>query len=205
MLFACAIWLATPVAAQTLELPTPAAAYADRDPAGAIYPDMDPSTPGMEDTLNQAVRRGRGNPVPIAQRGLYYFMQGQRSRGQRDYDRALSLAEPGSPEQRYVHWSHGWALHAAGDHAGALAQWRLAAQLHGGNPHWAPSTFAMALWSLGARELAVEFFTVAVEGDPALWRSLEAIEATTRDWRPNERLTMLSIHNQWLSSQPGGE
>ena len=62
----------------------------------------------------------------------------------------------------------------------------------------------MALWSLGARELAVEFFSVAVGEDPALWRSLEAIEATTRDWRPNERLTMLSIHNQWLSTQPDG-
>lgn len=189
--------LALPAAAQTLDLPTPAASYTDHDPAGTIYPDIHPSSPELEATLNQGVRRGRNNPVPLAQRGLYFTLQGQRSRGQRDYDRALSSGEEGSAERRYAHWSYGWALHASGDHAGALAHWRTAADLHGGRPNWVPSTLAIALWSLGARESAVTFFDVAVQDNPAMWEADDAVQATTRDWRPNDRLTILSIHNQW--------
>lgn len=201
LLALAAAWLAIPAAAQTLDLPTPAASYSDHDPAGAIYPDMDPSTPDLEATLNQGVRRGRNNPVPLAQRGLFYTLQGQRSRGQRDYDRALASGEDGSAERRYAHWSYGWALHASGDHAGALEHWRTSAQLHGGNPHWVPSTYAIALWSLGAREPAVAFFDIAVREEPALWETDAAVEATTRDWRPNDRLAILSIHNQWQSAR----
>lgn len=201
-LFACALALLPGGAlAQELDVPTPAAAYPDRDPAGAIYPDMDPSDPGLEATLNQAVRRGRNNPVPMAQRGLYFHLQGPRSRGQRDYERAFQAGEPGSAELRYAHWSYGWALHATGDHAGALAQWRTAAEQHGGHPHWVPSTFAIALWSLGARDSALDFFDVAVRDDPALWRTSEAVQATTQGWRPNDRLAILSIHNQWKASR----
>lgn len=201
-LLAFALALLAPAAlAQTLELPTPAAAYADQDPAGAAYPEIHPASPDLEATLNQGVRRGRNNPVPLAQRGLYYTLHGQRSRGQRDYDRALTSGEEGSAERRYAHWSYGWALHASGDHAGALAQWRIAADLHGGHPHWVPSTYAIALWSLGARESAVAFFDVAVRDNPALWQTGEAVEATTQDWRPNDRLTLLSIHNLWQSAR----
>lgn len=202
-LLACALCLAAPAVAQDLELPTPAAAYADPDPAGAIYPDMDPTIPGLEDSLNQAVGRARNNPVALAQRGLYQYLQGQRTRGQRDYERALAVAGSASVEQRYVHWSQGWALYTTGDFAGALAQWRASADLHGGQPHWVPPTFAMALWSLGARDAAVAFFDVAVRDRPSSWATPEAIEATTSDWRPNERLAILSIHNQWQSMGPG--
>ena len=203
-LLACALCLAAPALAQTMDLPTPAASYTDRDPAGATYPDMDPATPGVEGSLDQAIEQQRGNPVPLAQRGLYHFLDGQRSRGQRDFDRALAAAEPGSTELRYVHWSQGWALYASGDPSGALAQWRTATELHGGHPHWVPATFAGALWSMGARESAVAFFDVAVRDEPALWETVEAVESTTREWRPNERLAMLSIHNQWQATRPEG-
>lgn len=187
-------WAST---AAALEIPVPAERYADPDPAGSVYPDLDHTDETIEASLNSAIRRNRDNPVPLAQRGLLHFLQGARSRGQRDYDRAFSVGDAEGPERRYAHWSYGWALYGTGDHAGALAQWMTAHRLHGGDPQWVPATYALALWSIGAREVAVDFFDRAARGQPGLWGSAAAVDATTAGWRPNERLVMQSLYNAW--------
>lgn len=197
----CILALLIPDMASAQALPVPAASYPDADPAGGVYPEMDPDQPGLEAALNSAVRRDRDNPVPLAQRGMMYFLQGVRTRGQRDYDRAFEVGEPGSAELRYAHWSYGWTMLSVGEHATAVAHWQRAAGMHPGNPEWVPATIAVGLWSMGARDTALAFFDVAAREQPGRWASVEAVNSTTAGWRPNERLAAQSLHDHWRSIQ----
>lgn len=197
--FLLALLLPLPASAQGFVLPEPAISYPDPDPAGGVYPEMDPTEPGLEATLNSAIRRSRDNPVPLAQRGMMFFLQGVRTRGQRDFDRAFAIGEPGSPQLRYAHWSYGWAMLSIGEHATAVSHWQRAGDLHPGNPEWLPATLAVGLWSMGERETALAFFDVAAREQPGRWGSAEAVNATTAGWRPNERLAAQSLHDHWRS------
>lgn len=178
---------------QAFELPVPATSYPDEDPAAAVYPSLDPADPAVERALQDALRRDRRNVTAMAQLALLQAWRGPRGRWERDYERAAALAPAGSPEARYVRWSWGWALFAGGDFRGALTQWRAAEQAHGGRPYWVPATYAIVLWAMGERELALQFFAVAAREQPQRWGSAEATAATVARWRPNERFAAESL------------
>lgn len=175
-------------------LPQPAANYPDADVAGSIYPSVDIDNPNLESGLQEILRRDRRNVPAAAQLALLQAWRGQqRGRWQRDFDRARNLAADGSDEARHVHWVRGWALFGIGDYPGALEQWQEAERLHGGRPDWVPSTYAVLLWSMGYRELGLDFFEIAARDQPEYWGSPAAAAATAQSWRPNERLAVESM------------
>lgn len=188
-------------AAWAQALPTPAPSYPDPDPGAAIYPELDLRNPNLDAGLQDMLRRDRRNPVLAAQAALVPVLRGQRGRWQREFDRARAMAEPGSPELRYVLWSRGWAHFSLGEYPAALQHWQEAEALHGGRPEWVPATYAVVLWSMGQRELGLEFFAVAARDRPERWGSVAAVDATVAQWRPNEKLAAQSMASHLARSR----
>ena len=142
------------------------------------------------------------NPMLRLQSAWMHADRGMRQRIERDAEAALRLSEDGSVMRRMAHYNYGWLRFRVGEFELAKAQWLQAYALHGGQPDWVPSHFALLLWSQGDRETALAYFGKAAEAQPALWGREADLDAATADFGPNERLAMQSMHDAWLREAP---
>jgi hypothetical protein len=75
-----------------------------------------------------------------------------------------------------------------------------AEELHGGNPLWAPTTYAIGLWAAGEKDKAVEFYKAAVRSNPRRYGTASGLAETTRGWDPDQRQTIEAVYTAWRES-----
>jgi hypothetical protein len=72
-----------------------------------------------------------------------------------------------------------------------------AEKLHGGQPIWAPTTYAIGLWVAGDRDLARQFYKSAVRSNPRRWGEAAGLAEATREWNANEKLAVEAVYADW--------
>ncbi|WP_395794037.1 type IV pilus biogenesis/stability protein PilW [Aquimonas sp.] len=189
-----------PLAAQ--DLPPLDARYDQADPAARWVQRVDIDNATERAALDTSLRREGRNPVLRLQSAWMHADRGMRQRIERDAEAALRLSEEGSLTRRMVHYNYGWIRFHLGEFELAKAQWLQAYALHGGQPDWVPSHFALLLWSQGDRETALTYYAKAAESQPTQWGREADLDAATADFGPNERLAMQSMHEAWLRDAP---
>lgn len=181
------------------------------DPTAVSYTDPDPAAsylviaPGRRAAhrkmINAAIQKNPHNSVALSHRA-YLFAQGDDPvRAKRDFDAALEYAGPDDVYRRNVLWSRGWVNYDLGSVDVALADWGRAEQLHGGHPYWVTYTYALAYWTMGSRELALQWFDATVRAIPA-WGTDSGFEQKIKHWRPHPKAQMRALFAEWRSRHP---
>ena len=181
------------------------------DPTVALYADPDPAAlhlaiaPGKRAAhrkmINAAIQKNHRNSFALAHRA-YLFADGDDPvRAKRDFDAALEYAGQDDVFRRNVLWSRGWVNYDLGSIDVALADWGRAEQLHGGHPYWATYTYALAYWTMGSRELALQWFDATVRAIPA-WGTDSGFEQKIKYWRPQQQTQMRALFAEWRSRHP---
>jgi len=192
-LAACAV---TAQAAEPLPPRSPQGVYRDDDPAaGAMRP---PSGNPFDYRryLDAVIRQSPDNVAALVARAYLLRNAGQLERAQRDLERAAAAARPGSPQERHLLWSRGWAGYDLGDHRAAFDDWDRAIAAHGGRPFWAPYSMALLYWTTGDRDTAMAWYDAAVASNPD-WGTDTGFEARTDAWRPQQRERMREAFALW--------
>jgi hypothetical protein len=201
LVLALGLALAHVASAQTL--PKPAEFYFDEDPR-ALKPLLAPGqdTPAELERILKKAERDPKAVVELAQLGHLAMTGGRIDTGREMYARAQARITRTHPAWRQVTWNHGWDLYRAGDAAGALQQW---AQLTAGarsEVSWMPPTYALALWTLGRRDEAVQWYAAAVRTQPDAWKSSDGYARLLPDWKDSERATLAEVHDAWVAQPP---
>jgi tetratricopeptide (TPR) repeat protein len=178
-------------------LPKPAELYKDADPNARADPKIDANDPNLERYLDDRLAQDPGDVPARAERGYQRAQRGDAKGSEADFKRARKAAADTVSRQRYVLWSHGWALLAQDQPEAALKDWRDAQHLHGGNPYWVPYSFAVALHAAGRDDEAVAYYAAAARSSPERWGSRAAMLESTRDWKPHERARMEAVYAMW--------
>lgn len=194
---------ASPLHAQSGNVPAPAGSYPDGDPA-AVRPEMlDPQDRAARQNLEQIIRRAPKNVPAKVQNAWLLLARGTRQRGYDAFEDAIASAPAGSLPLRHAHWNYGWALFNGAELQQALDHWLIAADLHGGHPAWVPTTFAVGLWLTGRNDLAIDYYAAAVKSDPDRWGETAGLAEATRDWGANEKLAIEAVHAAWMARNGG--
>ena len=180
-----------------LPSPTPAEGYGADDPLAVAPKRIDPTDNAARQMLEQILQYDPENVKARIQNAELMMARGMRQRGLDEYAYALRLAEGDPEKQRMVHWNYGWALHRAGEAYGAITQWMKAEALHGGNPIWAPTTYAIGFWAAGEKAKAIEFYKAAVRSNPRRWGTASGLAESTRGWDPAQRQTIEAVYAAW--------
>lgn len=200
-----ALGLAMAHAASAQTLPRPSEFYFDTD-ARALKPLMTAgadSPAEIERMLKKIERDATPRAVPEMAHLAHLAMAGGRVETGRDlYLRALARIDRSHPMWRPVVWNYAWDLYRAGDAAGALAQW---AALHSAGrlqASWIPPTYALALWTVGRRDEAVQWYAAAVRTQPGDWSGTGGYARLLPDWRETERATLAEVQAAWAAKPP---
>ncbi len=130
---------------------------------------------------------------------------GRADLGRELYGRALVRITPSDALWRAVMWNYGWDLYRAGDAAAALKQWRTLMMSRGVSPAWLPPTLAMALWTLGRKDEAVQWYAAAVRTEPGQFRDSSRHAQVLPDWTADERATLADVQAAWARNPPSGK
>ena len=63
-------------------------------------------------------------------------------------------------------------------------------------------TFALALWTLGRKDEAVQWYAAAVRTEPAQWSTPARYAALLPHWRDEERATLAEVQRAWAANPP---
>lgn len=177
------------------------ARYVDEDLAAVGYHARPGGKARFRAQLNAAIQRNPRDVEALVQRAYILHNAGDDKRARRDFDAALGAAAPGSDMERRVLWSRGWFAYDDGDATSALRDWQRAVQLHGGHPFWASYTYALAYWTLGQRDEALEWFDAAVIAMPE-WGTEEGFARRIQHWKPEQRERMRALFEAWKQRSP---
>lgn len=198
-----AVSLALAGAAHAQSLPKPAEFYFDAD-ANATKPVV-----AVRDSGDAAVERLlkviRRDPRAVAERAqlAHLAMAGGRAElGRELYEAALAQLDTNDARWRAVQWNYGWDLYRSGAHADALQRWLMLATARATTAQWMPPTFALALWQLGRRDEAVQWYAAAVRTEPTQWRTAEQFATLLPDWREDERAMLAEVQQAWAANPP---
>lgn len=199
---ALALLLATPAGAQTL--PAPAEFYFDADtrtvtPLVAIEGDDDQTHARLMQLVD---RNGRAAETARAQLARALMRSGREDTGRAMYAQAFTATANRSPLRSALHWNFAWDLYRLGHHAEALDQWRQALDGRLVRPAWAPPTLALALWSTGRRDEALQWYAAAVRTEPNLWNDPARYPTLLPDWTDAERRTLAEVFAAWQAAPP---
>ncbi|WP_334131642.1 tetratricopeptide repeat protein [Silanimonas lenta] len=189
-------------------LDPPGVAPADRldaDPAARYIPLPINVPPGSAQIqrlrlVERALRRHPDHPALLRERAFIRYKRGEVDAAEADYARALQVAGDDALLRRHVLWSQGWSRFDAGNDASALAVWREAVALHGGEPFWWPYTAALAEWRLGRRDEAVALYGRAVRGMPE-WGSEDGFTLRTRHWPEQQFSVASAVFRAWQAQK----
>lgn len=182
--------------------PDPAAAlYIDPDPAASYVPIPAGRRAAHRNRINAALQKNHRNSVALSHRA-YLFAEGDDPvRAKRDFDAALEYAGVDPVFRRNVLWSRGWVNYDLGSVDVALQDWGMAQQLHGGHPYWISYTYALGYWTMGSRELALQWFDAAVRAIPE-WGTDSGFEQRIKHWRPRQQTQMRALFAEWRVRHP---
>ena len=139
--------------------------------------------------LAKIIERKAHAPTEAAQLAHLAMEGGRVELGRQLYGRALREIDSGSTYWRAIMWNYAWDLYHLGAHEEAFKYW---ATLHGArnvSAAWMPPTYAVALWSLGRKDEAVEWYAAAVRSEPDLWRD-------------SDRATLAQVRQAWAENPP---
>lgn len=181
------------------------------DPTLALYADPDPAAsyllipPGKRSAfrkgVNAAIQKNPRNSVALSHRA-YLFADGDDPvRAKRDFDAALEYSGQNDIFRRNVLWSRGWVNYDLGSVDVALQDWGKAEQLHGGHPYWVTYTYALGYWTMGSRDLALQWFDATVRAIPE-WGTDSGFEQKIKHWRPQQQAQMRALFAEWRSRHP---
>lgn len=154
------------------------------------------------DKLAALVQRDSHAVEARVQLGTLALSGGRRELGEQLYKGALSNLTNGSPQYRQVSWNYGWALYRAGDVEQALHEWLTLAGGRPATPDWVPPTLALALWKLGRKEEAINWYAAAVRTWPDKWGDPSALASVLPEWTDEERATLAEAAAAWQANPP---
>ena len=184
-------------ASERVPVPKPAEVYRDADPNVRADPKADANDPNLARYLDERLAQDPSDVPARVERGYQRAQRGDATGAEADYARASKAAADTVQRQRYVLWSHGWALLAQNQPEAALKDWRDSQHLHGGNPYWVPYSFAVALRAAGRDDEAVAYYAAAARSDPERWGTRSAMLETTKSWKPQERTRIEAVYALW--------
>ena len=154
----------------------------------------------VQKLLDTRSRRRRDADLASGQLAHIAYASGRAETGAALYADALT-GTSSAPMRMALHWNHGWDLYRAGDAAAALEQWRVAGMERLKGPSWVPPTVALALWSLGRRDEALQWYAAAVRTEPGLWQSPD-LARRLPDWRDEDRALLAEVVAAWRAAPP---
>lgn len=196
--------LLAPLAAGAQSLPKPAEFYFDED-ASALRPIevvRESGDAAVQRLLKVIERRPDSANAERLQLAHVAFAGGRAELGRRLYAEAQARIDRNHALWRALKWNWGWDLYRAGDAQGAFEQWRELALARGINASWMPPTFALALWTLGRKDEAVQWYAAAVRTEPAQWSTPARYAALLPHWRDEERATLAEVQRAWAANPP---
>ncbi|WP_123770223.1 tetratricopeptide repeat protein [Vulcaniibacterium tengchongense] len=195
--------LAVAGAASAQSLPKPAEFYFDQDAntARAIVA-VKESGDAATDKLVRLVERDPRAHEATAQLAHIAMAAGRVDLGRQLYARVLGNIDRSHGLWRSLAWNYGWDLFRAGDAEGALAQWRALVESRNITASWMPPTLALALWTLGRKDEAVQWYAAAVRSEPQLWRTPDRYAQLLPDWRDSERAALAEVQAAWAQDPP---
>jgi tetratricopeptide (TPR) repeat protein len=197
VLLAFLLVAATALQAQAPKLPVPSETYGEDDPAAVRPKPIDPTDVRARQMLEQVLQYDPENVSARIQNANLMIARGLRQRGLGEYEYVRRVAQQDPKKLRQVIWNYGWALFETGDARRAMAEWMEAERLHGGQPAWVPTTYAVGLWVAGDRDLAVQFYRAAVNSNPRRWGEERGLAEATRAWAPNEKVAIDAVYAAW--------
>lgn len=198
---ALAMCVAGAVHAQA-SLPRPAEFYFDAD-ANTVRPVVairEANGDAAVDRLTKAIQRNPRAAAERAQLASIAMEAGREALGRELYTAALAQLDTNHGLWRAVMWNYGWDLYRAGAHAEALAQWQTLVTSRSSTASWIPPTLAIALWQVGRRAEAVQWYAAAVRTEPTRWNDPAQFPALLPAWREAERETLAQVHAAWVES-----
>jgi tetratricopeptide (TPR) repeat protein len=195
--------LAIAGAASAQSLPKPAEFYFDADAATTrpVVAIKDTGDAAVQKLLKVIERDPRAK-AEHAQLAHLAMDGGRVDLGKELYGRALARITSTDSLWRPLLWNYGWDLYRNGDAAGALAQWQQLLSVRRSNANWVPPTLALALWSAGHKEEAVQWYGAAVRTEPQLWRDPANFTRLLPDWRDSEHVTLAEVQAAWAANPP---
>lgn len=184
-------------------LPKPAEFYFDADPTTTrqIVAIKETGDAAVQKLL-KAIDRDPRAKEEHAQLAHLAMEGGRTDLGKDLYTRTFARIGSSDALWRPLVWNYGWDLYRNGDAAGALAQWQQLVASRRSNASWVPPTLAMALWTAGRKEEAVQWYAAAVRTEPQLWRNPANFPRLLPDWRDVERATLADVHAAWVADPP---
>ncbi|MFC3814255.1 tetratricopeptide repeat protein [Lysobacter sp. GCM10012299] len=189
------------VSAQTF--PKPAEFYFAAD-ANTVKPVVAVRETG-DVAMQKLIKIVERNPHAKAEVGQLAHMAmdaGRVELGRQLYGRALGAIDRSDGLWRAVVWNYGWDLYRAGDSENALQQWRTLMEARGVTATWIPPTFALALWSVGRKDDAVQWYAAAVRSEPQQWNTPNQFARLLPEWREEERATLAEVQAAWAANPP---
>ena len=188
------------VAAQSL--PAVQEFYFDQDTAAVPAVVVPADSSDLVDQLMKQRERGRKALDATVQLAGVAFAQGRPELGRSLYAEALGSTTATTAAGRTVRWNYGWDLFRLGEVEAALPQWSSAQGGLRGNAAWVPATYALALWTLGRKDEAVQWYAAAVRTEPQQWGSSARYADLLPSWRDSERATLAEVQQAWAAQPP---
>lgn len=201
VLLACL--LLCPAVALAQALPAPKEFYFAEDPqtTRAIVA-LRGEDDAVLDRLAANIKRKPDDVESRAQLARIAMRSGRAELGQELYEAALRNAAGKQNLQRAVAWNYGWDLYRAGQPGQALKHWSGLVGGWPGTPAWQPPTYALALWTVGRRDEAVQWYAAAVRTEPRLWSDPANYPDLLPDWTAEERAVLAEVHAAWQANPP---
>lgn len=190
------LWVGAAGAVEPLPAVQPQGRYVDDDLSASYHPTPPGDRARFRRMVNAAIQKNPRNGAALSQRAYLFMESGDLVRARRDFDTALSVAEPGGPYERNALWSRGWASYELGDFATTFSDWQRAIALHGGEPFWAAYSMALLYWTTGQADLALQWYETTATGQPE-WGTEEGMEHRIRRWAAPQQERMRALFAAW--------
>ena len=188
--------------AQAQTLPRIEEFYIDDDSAAAPLVVIPPTSDNLLDQLMKQRERGRKVVESTSQLASVAIAQGRQDLGRTLYSEAIAATPATSVLGRSVRWNYAWDLYRMGETEAALREWT---GVHANlriNPGWIPPTYALALWTLGRKDEAVQWYAAAVRTEPQLWSNADNYPQLLPHWREEDRATLQQVLQAWAQNPP---
>jgi tetratricopeptide (TPR) repeat protein len=152
--------------------------------------------------LAKILERKPNAPTEAAQLAHLAMQAGRNDLGRQLYGRALREIDSGSTYWRAINWNYAWDLYRSGAFDDAFKQWLTLHNARNVNAGWMPPTYAIALWSLGRKDEALQWYAAAVRTEPDQWRDTSRYAELLPDWRAADRATLAEVQKAWAANPP---
>ncbi len=185
--------------AQTL--PKPKEFYFDQDAAAKPVVVAKGEGDALTQALLKARERGRKGTEATAQLAHIAMSQNRPEVGKALYEQALQGTQASGSIGRSVRWNYAWDLYRNDEPEAALRMWTELANGFG-SPSWVPPTLALALWRVGRKPEAVQWYAAAVRTEPTLWNQTGNFPRLLPGWSDQERARLAEVHAAWTANPP---